>query len=131
MSPRGGQIQGALQQRVMRALWNLGEGGVEQVRRQLPSKQRGAYTTVQTVLNRLAERGLLHRRPEGNAILYSPAVSESDYYSRSVTETLSRASNEARRTALATVVGKLDPSEVDQIRDLAREVANKRRSSKR
>ena len=130
MAARGGEIKGALQQRVMRALWDLSEGGVEQVRQQLPPKQRGAYTTVQTVLNRLAERGLLHRRRQGNLIIYSPAVSESDYYSRSLTETLSRASSEARRTALATVVGELDPGEVDQIRDLAREVANKRRSSK-
>lgn len=131
MSARGGQLHGALQQRVMRSLWDLGQGSVEQVRRALPRKQRGAYTTVQTVLNRLAERRMVARKRDGNVILYSPAVSESDYYSRSLVETLSRASGDARRAALARVVGELDPGEVDEIRDLAREVANKRRSSKR
>ena len=131
MSARGGQLQGALQQRIMRALWDLGRGSVEQVRQALPRKQRGAYTTVQTVLNRLAERGLVAREREGNAIHYSPAVTESDYYSQSLSETLSRASDEARRTALARLVGELGPGERDEIEALAREVASKRQSRAR
>ena len=32
-------------------------GTVEQVRGELPPRYQGAYNTVQTVLNRLAERG--------------------------------------------------------------------------
>lgn len=131
MPATGGQIHGALQQRVMRALWDLGRASVEQVRQALPQKQRSAYTTVQTVLNRLADRGLVARERQANVIQYSPAVSESDYYSRSLTETLSRASEEARRTALATVVGELGPGELDQIESLAREVARKRGGSAR
>ena len=129
--PSGGQIQGALQQRVMRVLWDLGGGSVEQVRKALPSKHQGAYTTIQTVLNRLAERGLVGRERDGNLIRYSPAVSESDYYSRSLTETLSRASDEARRTALAKVVGELGPGEFDRVRSIAREVAKRRSGRKR
>jgi predicted transcriptional regulator len=131
MSASSGQIQGALQQRVMRALWDLGEGSVEQVRQTLPAKHRGAYTTIQTVLNRLAERGLVARERESNVIRYSPAVSESDYYSRSLAETLSSASDEARRAALAQVVGELGPGEFDQVRSLAREVAKRRRTGRR
>lgn len=52
------QLQGELQLEVMRVLWRLGRpGSVEDVRSSLPQRQRGAYTTVQTVLNRLAEEG--------------------------------------------------------------------------
>jgi predicted transcriptional regulator len=126
MPASGGQIHGALQRRVMRVLWDLGEGGVDQVRRALPAKHRGAYTTIQTVLNRLAERGLVSRERKSNVIRYSPAVTESDYYSRSLTETLSGASDEARRAALAQVVGQLGPGEYDEVRSLAREVAKRR-----
>lgn len=54
-------IQGELQAQVMAALWRLGSGTVDQVRDALPARYRSAYTTVQTVLNRLAERGLLDR----------------------------------------------------------------------
>lgn len=131
MATRSAQIQGQLQQRVMRALWDLGRGNVEEVRQALPARQRGAYTTIQTVLNRLAERGLIMKEREGNVIFYTPAVSESDYYSRSLSETLARASSEARRTALAQIVGELTPGERNQIDDLAREIASKRKGRKR
>jgi len=63
------QIQGDLQAQIMTALWRLESGTVEQVRSGLPARYRGAYTTVQTVLNRLAERGLLVRSKRGNAIV--------------------------------------------------------------
>lgn len=120
------QLQGELQIEVMRALWRLGQGGVEDVRRALRPRRRSAYTTVQTVLNRLSERGLLERERQGKAILYTPKISEADYYSRSVRHTLANASDDARRSVLARLVGDMKPEELDEIGALAREVAKKR-----
>ena len=54
-------LKGDLQIQVMEALWRLGDGTVEQVREALPPRYRGAYNTIQTVLNRLVDRGLLSR----------------------------------------------------------------------
>lgn len=125
------QLQGELQLEVMRALWRLGEpSSVEDVRQALPARQRGAYTTVQTILNRLAERKLLGRERQGKAILYEAKVSEGDYYSRSVQQTLAKASEDARRTALAQLVGDMAPGELNEIEALAREVAQRRGGSK-
>jgi predicted transcriptional regulator len=124
---RNDPIQGDLQERIMRVMWRLETGGVEDVRNALPKRNRGAYTTIQTVLNRLAERGLLRRTRVGNAISYSPLVSEADYLSRSLNRTLSGASQEARRAALASLVGDLEPSELGEIRELAAEINRKRR----
>ena len=121
------QLQGELQLEVMRVLWRLGEpSSVEDVRKALPTRQRGAYTTVQTILNRLAERKLLGRERQGKAILYEAKVSEGDYYSRSVQQTLAKASEDARRTALAQLVGDMAPGELNEIEALAREVAQRR-----
>lgn len=121
------QLQGELQLEVMRALWRLDRpAGVEEVRGALPVRQRGAYTTVQTILNRLAERGLLDRERRGKAIFYRALVTEADYYSRSLREALAPASVAARRTALARLVGDLDPGELSEIEALAREVAARR-----
>ena len=121
------QLQGELQLEVMRALWRLDRAaGVEDVRGALPARQRGAYNTVQTVLNRLAERGLLDRKRQGRAIFYSAKVSEADYYSRSVREALASASDDVRRTALAQLVGDMAPGELGEIEALAREVAKRR-----
>lgn len=121
------QLQGELQIEVMRALWRLGHAGsVEDVRKALTARYRGAYTTIQTVLNRLAERGLLGRERQGKVIFYEPKISEADYYSRSVRQTLANASDDARRTALAQLVGDMAPGERGEIEALAREVAKRR-----
>ena len=111
----------------MRVLWRKEEAGVEEVRRALPKGRRGAYTTVQTVLNRLADRGLLNRRRVGKAIRYSPSISEADYVAGSLTRSLSGASEDARRTALASLVGDLREGELTEIRALARKIERERR----
>lgn len=111
----------------MRVMWRIERGSVEDVRASLPRKQRGAYTTVQTILNRLATRGLLRRAKQGKAFIYSPKASEADYVARSLNRTLADASEKARLAALANLVGGLDPSEMDEINSLANEIAEKRR----
>lgn len=121
------RISGELQAQLMSAMWRLGAGTVEQVRSNLPPDYRGAYTTVQTVLNRLAERGLLSRHKTGNAIEYRPEVSEADYLSRSIARTLAAASTDARQTALARLIADLDGDELTELRRLAREAGAKRR----
>ncbi len=121
-------ISGELQTQLMSALWRLGAGTVEQVRSELPARYRGAYTTVQTVLNRLAERGLLSRHKVGNAIEYRPKVSEADYLTRSIARTLSGASTGARQAALAQLLATLDRDELSELRRLAEDVNTKRKS---
>lgn len=120
------RIQGELQAQIMPALWRLGSGTVEQVRAALPARYRSAYTTVQTVLNRLAERGLLSRERSGNAIVYRPKISEGQYLSRTIEQTLAGASSEARQVALAQLIGDLDEAELSELRALGRHAERSR-----
>jgi len=120
-------ITGELQTQVMSALWRLGSGTVEQVRTALPRRYRGAYNTVQTVLNRLAERGLLSRHRSGNAFEYRPVMSEAEYLTRSISQTLAAASMDARQAALARLIGGLDKAELADLQQLAREMRKKPR----
>jgi predicted transcriptional regulator len=110
----------------MAAMWRLGSGTVDQVRAALPARRRGAYTTVQTVLNRLAERGLLARKRDGQAIVYTPRMSEAEYLSRTIERTLASGSPGARQAALVQLVGALERDELAELRRLAEEVASKR-----
>jgi predicted transcriptional regulator len=110
----------------MTAIWRLQDGTVEQVRQALPPHHQGAYNTVQTVLNRLAERGLLSRRREGHVIVYAPRLSEAEYLSRSMEHTLRGASTEARQVALAQLIGALPRNEAAELGRLAEEVAAER-----
>lgn len=120
-------IQGELQTQIMAVLWRIESGTVEQVRSALPARYRGAYTTVQTVLNRLADRKLLSRKRKGNAIVYTPKLTEAQYLSRSIRRTLAGASADARQTALAQLIGDLGPNELGDLQSLAEEVSRKRR----
>ena len=128
---RPGEIHGELQTQLMAVVWRLGDATVEQVRSNLPSRYRSAYTTVQTVLNRLAERGLLKRTRQGNAIVYSPRLTEAEYVSRSIETTLAGASSEARQAVLAHLVGSLDGNELAELRKLARRSKEQRKDPDR
>lgn len=119
-------IQGELQVQIMAALWRIEAGTVEQVRAALPSRYRGAYTTVQTVLNRLAERGMLVRSKQGIALRYKPRITEAEYLSRSIETTLAGASSGARRTALAQLIGALDDDQLSDLQELARSIDSRR-----
>ena len=62
---------------VMQALWTLKrEASVADVHEAMNSATELAYTTVQTMLNRLASKGQVRRRLEGRAYLYAPVVKE-------------------------------------------------------
>ena len=59
----------------LRTLWDLGEGNVHDVRKALQGSKPLAYTTVMTLLDRLARKGAVSRRKTGRAFVYAPAVS--------------------------------------------------------
>ena len=58
---------------IMNLFWERGELGVAQAWRLLSEKRPVARNTVQTMLTRLAEKGWLHSRAEGNAYYFRAA----------------------------------------------------------
>lgn len=119
-------FRGDLQARVMSAVWELGEATVDQVRDRQPEDRDLAYTTIQTVLNRLVDRGLLQRTRAGRAFVYRPRLNESEYVARSINERLAGASPDARRAALINLVDGLDPGEVDTLARRANQIKRRR-----
>lgn len=115
----------------MSTLWRLEAGTVEQVRSALPTRYRSAYTTVQTVLNRLTERELLTRKREGQAFVYRPKITEAQYLSRTIEHTFAAASLEARHRALAHLISALPESERDDIKRLACDIDPAPRATRR
>jgi BlaI family transcriptional regulator, penicillinase repressor len=60
----------------LKVLWKLGEGSVKDVRHGLTANRNLAYTTVMTVLDRLARKGGVARRKVGRLFLYAPVLSK-------------------------------------------------------
>lgn len=127
MSRRGEELRGALQAEVMRVVWRLEEATVDDVRAAQPPSRRAAYTTIQTVMNRLLDRGLLERRRRGKAFVYRARYSESEYVARSMKERLAHASAGARRPALLSLVEGLDQDELDELARYANEMKRERK----
>ena len=59
----------------LKALWSLGEGNVAGVRGVVAESKPLAYTTVMTVLDRLAKKNLVTRHKVGRAFVYAPGIS--------------------------------------------------------
>src|SRR6185369_9929809 len=69
--------------RILEQYWKLGTASVREVLESLPMDERVAYTTVQTLVYRLEEKGALRKvKKIGNAQLFQPAINESQHRSR-------------------------------------------------
>jgi predicted transcriptional regulator len=111
----------------MRIMWSLDEATVDDVRAVQPRSRRAAYTTIQTVMNRLLDRGLLGRRRRGKAFVYRARYSESEIVARSMSERLAGASVDARTAALLSLVEGLDQDELDELARYANKVRRERK----
>jgi predicted transcriptional regulator len=58
----------------LKVLWKLDEASVKDVRSHLAPGRNLAYTTVMTLLERLARKGGASRRKVGRMFVYSPAL---------------------------------------------------------
>jgi predicted transcriptional regulator len=67
---------GDLETDVLGVVWEMGKATVQDVKDALEPRRALAYTTVMTVMSRLAEKGILERRKEGRAYFYTPVASQ-------------------------------------------------------
>ena len=75
--------------RVLEQYWKLGTCSVREVLESLPEDERVAYTTVQTLVHRLEQKGALRRvKKIGNAQLFEPVIDRGAFRSGLVRELL-------------------------------------------
>jgi len=68
------EIPPPLELECLKVLWALGEANVRQVVQALAPRRILAYTTVMTVLDRLARKRAVERRKAGRSFVYSPLL---------------------------------------------------------
>lgn len=59
----------------LKVLWTLGEANVRRVQQALSPGRSLAYTTVMTIMDRLARKGAAERRKVGRSFVYVPVLS--------------------------------------------------------
>ena len=75
--------------RILEQYWKLGTSSVREILESLPEEERVAYTTVQTLVYRLEQKGALRKvRKIGNAQLFEPAIDQREFRSGLVRDLL-------------------------------------------
>ena len=83
--------------RILEQFWKLGTSSVREVLDSLPEDERVAYTTVQTLVYRLEQKGALRRvKKIGNAQLFEAIVDQREYRKRLVRDLLDLFGGSAR-----------------------------------
>jgi BlaI family penicillinase repressor len=66
--------------RILEQYWKLGTCSVREILESLPEDERVAYTTVQTLVYRLEQKGALRKvKKIGNAQLFASSINQSEY----------------------------------------------------
>ena len=76
---------------VLTVLWEEGPATVRQVMERLNATRPRGYTSVLSLLDVMHEKGLLKRKSEGRAFIYSPRVDQTKTLGKMVGDLLSRA----------------------------------------
>ena len=79
-----------LELQIMEALWSRGTASIREIQEAFPAADRPAYTTIQTIVYRLEEKGAVRRvRKIGNAHIFEAMVSRQDARGRLIDDLLS------------------------------------------
>lgn len=122
-------ITGPLERALMEALWDAGKPLL--IRELMEavnagSAKRSAYTTVQTVADRLVHKGLLVRTADRHAWRYSPTRSREDHVARVMAEALAATADHG--PVLARFAETIDPQDAHRLLvELAQRSAPKER----
>lgn len=122
---------GPLEAEVMRLVWEMGEVQVEEVHASLQREREIAYTTVMTVMSRLAAKGLLHRQKQGRAYLYRAARRREEVAGSTLQEWAQRFFGGQKLPAVSFLLGseKLSEQEIDELRRLVDDLARRKEES--
>jgi predicted transcriptional regulator len=123
---------GDLEAEIMECVWERGPVSVKEVHRCLEERREIAYTTVMTVMTRLAGKGLLVSRSQGRAYIYEAAADREAYCSNVVRSFMSDMLVDADRAVLSQFVESVterDKSQLDLLAQIIEEKQRERSSS--
>ncbi|OFW32002.1 MAG: hypothetical protein A2074_08335 [Candidatus Aquicultor primus] len=122
---------GELEADIMRVVWELGGATVKDVFEELYPDKHLAYTTIMTVMSRLANKNVLKQDRSGTAYMYTPNVSQEDMANAMITQVVDKVMGGRVAPILSFLLNKgdIDVKELDRIKqaiqDKKKELAGK------
>lgn len=120
------KVLGPLESEIMEQVWERGKVSVREVLETLNSQtgKNLAYTTVMTIMSRLADKHVLRRLREGGAYIYEATSSRHDFSHKVVRKVIDSLLDDFSEPALAHFVDKIqdiDPQKLQLLEQLIAE----------
>ena len=122
---------GELEEKVLDVLWKLGKASAREVCSALEAtNDRRAYSTVRTILGRLAKKGIVSQQMDRNlkVYIYSPMLSKTELETKIVRRTLRGLLDRFENTTISYLAENLSEDDEDtrrirkQLREMKRDV---------
>ncbi len=104
---------------LLQLLWDHGPLTVRQVMDRINDDR--AYTSVMSLMNVMAEKGMLQREPEGRAYRYRPVVQKGDTVGQMLGDLLSRAFDGSAKQLMVHLLDAAQPGE-DELAEIRRAI---------
>jgi len=89
----------------MNMLWPMGEGTVREIRDALAPRRPRAYTTIMTIMDRLARKGVVERRKTGRAYVYRPNLTADNARAQALAQVIESFFGGSRESLMAHLDG--------------------------
>jgi BlaI family transcriptional regulator, penicillinase repressor len=108
---------------ILHLLWDEGPLTVRQVMERLNRQRPRAYTSVMSLLNVMTEKGMLVRKADGRAFVYTPALRREQTLGEMVADLLGRAFGGSAASLVTHLLEQANPDEheLNEIRRTIRE----------
>lgn len=114
------KLLGELELAIMRVAWSRETVTVRDVLAALNKKRSLAYTTVMTVMSRLAEKGLLTTEKQGKTYLYRAAHTQEEFEAQVAGQVAHSLISDFGEVAVSQFVKELSATNPDQLARLAK-----------
>lgn len=119
---------GSLEAEIMELIWAERKPiTVAEVHERLTRRRPVAYTTVMTVMTRLADKGLLNRMRSGIAYVYTPAMTKQEFISSMVKSVIDGLLEDFSEPAMAYFVARLGEADEARLAQLEEIIKQRRK----
>lgn len=115
---------------MLSSLWTLGTASVRDLHERVGVPAGYVYTTTAKVVDRLREKGLVARRRDGGAFLYSPAADRGEVERLRARQLISRFLGTGPHPAVAALVEAVDEIDPGLLEQLEQAIQQKKASDR-
>jgi len=108
---------------ILNVIWERGPSTVREVMRELNKQRERAYTTIMTLMNGMADKGILSQKPQGRAFIYSANIDRSKLQTRMLNDLIGKVFDGSASALVNKILaeGQADEDELEEIRQAIEE----------